>query len=123
MQVQPPTRALQMRRAQEEHLEPPQLSRFLDWLTQASPAILVRPQALASTAEAGADGKDAEMGEWICQVALASTSAERSVRTSGPSSGTPLGPSLVHKSYHTFALDFKFSPPGPFCRIEGCLGW
>ena len=61
-----------MRSTEGEPLESQQLSRLLDWLTQASPAILVRPQASASTGEAGADRKDAEMREWICQLAAAS---------------------------------------------------
>ena len=68
-----------MQNSQGEHLEPPQLSRLLDWLTQASPAILIRPQASATTTEPGPNGKDAEMGEWICEIALASTSGGRSV--------------------------------------------
>jgi hypothetical protein len=55
---------------QQDALELQQLSRMLDWLTQASPAILIRSQASISSAEAGANRKDAEMREWICQVAL-----------------------------------------------------
>ncbi len=66
-----------MRSTQSEHLESQQLSRLLDWLTQASPAILVRPQASASSAEAGADRKDAEMRDWICQLATASSNKSR----------------------------------------------
>lgn len=80
LQVQPSKRLLEMQRTPEgEGLEPQQLSRLLDWLTQASPAILVRPQASASTAEAGADRKDAEMREWLCELATASSSTRRSI--------------------------------------------
>lgn len=83
-QVQPLNRTLEMHSLQGQQLEPQQLSRLLDWLTQASPAILVRPQASAHTAEAGADRKDTEMRDWICQLAVASNSTCRFVALSEP---------------------------------------
>ena len=71
--------AQEVRALQGEALEPQQLSRMLDWLTQASPAILIRSQASASSAEAGANRKDAEMREWVCQVALGKGSTYRCI--------------------------------------------
>ena len=62
----------------EEALEPQQLSRLLDWLMQASPAILVRPQAAASSLVAGATRKDGEMMQWLCQTVLSREGTLRS---------------------------------------------
>ena len=71
-----------------EALEPQQLSRLLDWLMQASPAILVRPQAAASSSVAGATRKDGEMMQWLCQTVLSREGSSRSALCSTSLLGT-----------------------------------
>ena len=78
LQDPPIGRAQHLQSHHGEALEPQQLSRLLDWLMQASPAILVRPQASASSAMAGATRKDGEMMQWICQTVLSRDDASRS---------------------------------------------
>ena len=77
LQHPPIGRAQHLQSHHSEALEPQQLSRLLDWLMQASPAILVRPQAAASSAMAGATRKDMELMQWMCQTALSRDGASR----------------------------------------------
>ena len=81
-----------------EVLEPQQLSRLLDWLMQASPAILVRPQAAASSLVAGATRKDGEMMQWLCQTVLSRDGTSRSAL------------------WFTSMLDTGRHPQSPVCR-------
>ena len=78
LQDPPIGRAQHPQTRQGEALEPQQLSRLLDWLMQASPAILVRPQAAASSLVAGATRKDGEMMQWLCQIVLSREGSSRS---------------------------------------------
>ena len=79
LQDPPVGRAQDLQSHHGEALEPQQLSRLLDWLMQASPAILVRPQAAAaSSAIAGATRRDGEMMQWICQTVLSKEGTSRS---------------------------------------------
>lgn len=88
LQDPPVGRAQHLQSHHGEATELQQLSRLLDWLMQASPAILVRPQAAASSAMAGASRKDGEMMQWICQTVLSRDSASRSALPSIDMLGT-----------------------------------
>lgn len=60
---------------QQHLLQPQQLMRLLDWLSQASPAILTRPQGAPTiltrpnqSSEPAPTRKEADMMEWLVQL-------------------------------------------------------
>lgn len=77
LQVRPAWRAELAQQPQRQLLQPQQLTRLLDWFTQASPALLIRPHAGPSiltrpaatgAADAAPVRKEADMMEWLVQL-------------------------------------------------------